>query len=383
MTTGTVQLCAAVAALVWACDVEAQPRASRTLPVEHNDVVTPSEPAVIWRNDGQELPRNTFGKYRNAFSADGRFIGVVRQPSEAWLLNVADGSLFFRLPYAPSPGAYSIAFSSMGEFAIGRQDSLEVFDARGESLRLIACDKCDVIGAVSFSSDGSLLAFQEARGPAFRGDPHTPVLDTNSYRYLRTFRAVSNRPLVAFAPDGQHLLTSSFSLVNGRSSLGFVIWNLSDGTTSLHYRGEPDANLGVVTTGRVDGHQFVAVYGKKDALEMRDLSTDRVVWTAPLIPPLLAPPETGGVRSEFDRGAIAPNGRFVITYESPIAKDPSGHVSGGIVIRSALDGRIMEVYAVYAVTGLSIAPDSKTFVYSTGAGQVHTALVRVPNDGML
>ena len=127
----------------------------------------------------------------------------------------------------------------------------------------------------------------------------------------------------------------------------------------------------------MEGFDFVAVYGKEGAIEMRDLSADRVLWTAPLIPPAYAPSTSVLLGSELDRAVIAPDGTFLISYESPIAHDPVGHVSGGIVVRDTQDGRIVAVYDAYGVTGLAIAPDSQTFVYSTGAGEVHTALARV------
>jgi hypothetical protein len=389
MRAGTVDLfvVAVVVALTAACPIHAQlPPAALTL---QSRTITPSEPDVIWRRDGDELPPNAFGKDRNAFSADGRLIGVVEQPDDAWLLNAADGSLFYKLPrasqYALAPGGvYTIAFSPTGQFALGRRYVVELFDEGGRSQRVISCEKCLVIDAVTFSADGSLLAFQGGSGPNFHARQATAVVDMRTYRFVRSLAAASNRPQIVFAPDGQRLLASAFSLVDGDAALGFEVASLADGTTSLRFAGEPKAALGVIAAGRVPGHEFVAVYGKKASVEMRDLVQDRVIWTAPLLPPIFAPPASlvVGFESEFERGAIAPNGRFIITYEAPIA-NPIGRASGGIVVRNARDGSVIAVYNVYGVTGLSIAPDSKTFVYSTGAGKVHTALVRVPQDGLL
>jgi hypothetical protein len=36
------------------------------------------------------------------------------------------------------------------------------------------------------------------------------------------------------------------------------------------------------------------------------------------------------------------------------------------------------MYDVADVTSLAIAPDGKTFVYTTGSGQIYTTLARVP-----
>jgi hypothetical protein len=92
----------------------------------------------------------------------------------------------------------------------------------------------------------------------------------------------------------------------------------------------------------------------------------------------LTPAKIDILGTELDRAVIAPDGEFVISYESPIARDPVTHVSGGIVVRDASDGSVLAVYDVYGVTGISIAPDSNTFVYVTGADQTQTALVRLP-----
>jgi hypothetical protein len=63
--------------------------------------------------------------------------------------------------------------------------------------------------------------------------------------------------------------------------------------------------------------------------------------------------------------------------------NPIDQLAGGIVVRRVEDGStvaVYDVYDVYGVTGLSIAPDSRTFVYATGAGTVQRALVRLPAD---
>jgi sugar lactone lactonase YvrE len=136
--------------------------------------------------------------------------------------------------------------------------------------------------------------------------------------------------------------------------------------------------LGVIATGVVGELGWVAIYGRAGAIELRTLSTNRAVWTAPLIAPQLAPATSTILGTELDRAVLAPDGSLVVTYESPRAHDPIGHVSGGIVVRSAADGRVIAVYDVYGVTGLAIAPDSRTFVYATGAREVHRALARLP-----
>jgi hypothetical protein len=79
-----------------------------------------------------------------------------------------------------------------------------------------------------------------------------------------------------------------------------------------------------------------------------------------------------------DRVELASDGTPLVSHESPRAHDPIGHVSGGIVVRSTADGRVIAAYDVYGVTGLAIAPDSRTFVYATGAREIHRARARLP-----
>ena len=77
--------------------------------------------------------------------------------------------------------------------------------------------------------------------------------------------------------------------------------------------------------GAVKGLAFVAVYGRAGSLiEMRDLLSNKVSWTAPLIPPVFAPRRSAVFGSELDRVEIAPDGRFLVSYQSPIADDPVG-----------------------------------------------------------
>jgi hypothetical protein len=49
-----------------------------------------------------------------------------------------------------------------------------------------------------------------------------------------------------------------------------------------------------------------------------------------------------------------------------------------IVIRRAADGEVEALYDAPRVSDLTIAPDGKTFAYSTATGQTYTAVARVP-----
>ena len=69
----------------------------------------------------------------------------------------------------------------------------------------------------------------------------------------------------------------------------------------------------------------------------------------------------------------------VLSYEAPKAYDATGLAKGVIVIRRAADGEVEALYDAPRVSDLTtIAPDGKTFAYSTATGQTYTAVARVP-----
>jgi dipeptidyl aminopeptidase/acylaminoacyl peptidase len=100
-----------------------------------------------------------------------------------------------------------------------------------------------------------------------------------------------------------------------------------------------------------------------------------VLWSVPLVPP-----DGDGAPSSanLDLVEIAPNGAFVLSYEAPKAYDASGLAKGTLVIRRATDGEVEALYDSPRVSHLTIAPDGKTFAYSTATGQTYTAVARVP-----
>jgi hypothetical protein len=333
---------------------------------------------VLWRVDTKTLPSNTFGKHRVEFSPDGSLIGVVYQPHEARVIRAGDGSVVreFTVPSPLRETAHSIALSSTGRVAIGRFASVEVFDVvTGRSEGAFACGGCEqAIDSVRFSPDGALLAYQGVAGRPEPSPRQTFVVDLEANVELAAFDVFSNRAAVSFSPDGRRLAASTLASGGNGSALGFNVWNAVDWRLVGSYESEPRSNFGVMGTGVVDG-RWMAVHGNGEQIVMRSIDDDRIMWTAPLLPPNFDLPRVLGV--ELDRAVIAPNGEFIVSYESPVATDPNSHVAGAIVVRDAVDGRVMAAYDVHGVTGLSIAPDSRSFVYATGALEVHLARVRV------
>ncbi len=99
--------------------------------------------------------------------------------------------------------------------------------------------------------------------------------------------------------------------------------------------------------------------------------------------PLVAPDYRTDVVAatvRLEHVAIAPNGRFIVTYEAPPSSAFPRVIDGtrgALVIRNA-KGVVEAAYDVPYVASLAIAPDSRSFVFSVGAGKTYTALARVP-----
>jgi hypothetical protein len=74
---------------------------------------------------------------------------------------------------------------------------------------------------------------------------------------------------------------------------------------------------------------------------------------------------------------FAPRGGFVLTYESTAAARGEA-LTGTIVVRRGSDGGVEAMYDVADVTDLAIAPDGRTFAYSTRFAGAYTVMALVP-----
>jgi hypothetical protein len=147
-------------------------------------------------------------------------------------------------------------------------------------------------------------------------------------------------------------------------------WSLTHniiGSTRTMRRVGPLGSVPYAGVSMNDGH-----------VETRDLATDRVLWSVPLVPPNVDGVPAAPESVNLDLVEIAPTGKFVLSYEAPKAYDATGQTKGVIVIRRAEDGEVEALYDVPRVSDLAIAPDGKTFAYSTATGQTYTAVARVP-----
>jgi hypothetical protein len=131
--------------------------------------------------------------------------------------------------------------------------------------------------------------------------------------------------------------------------------------------------------GRIGAFEYGAVFERDGRLELRDLGTSTLRWSVPLLGPDYRDEAGDGV-VRLDHVAIAPDGRFIVSYEAPparVAPEISDGSRGALVIRNA-EGVVEAAYDVPYLASFAIAPDSRSFVFSVGLGRTYTALARVP-----
>lgn len=185
---------------------------------------------------------------------------------------------------------------------------------------------------------------------------------------------------VAFSRDDRRFLATHVTYDDGEARLGYRIWDTADWTL-LRPVAPTRATTQAVATGTVGDAGFVAVYADDGYIEMRDLESDAVLWSVPMIPPQFAHWASGAVAPDLALVAIAPNGELVMGYERPRGGTSVTDIDhGGLVVRRTVDGSIVAVYEVPFLQHFAIAPDSKTFVYPTRPDKPlgHLALVHVP-----
>jgi hypothetical protein len=187
--------------------------------------------------------------------------------------------------------------------------------------------------------------------------------------------AVASIAQVSFSPDGGTFRAMSITQIDDRQTFGVRVWSTDDWHLARNITGSKRTMRRVAALGSVP---FAGVSMNEGRIEARDLSTDRVLWSVPLVPP-----EAGGAAGKpesvnLDLVEIAPTAEFVLSYEAPKGYDPTGLAKGVIVIRRAVDGEVEALYDAPRVSDLTVAPDGKTFAYSTATGQTYTAVARVP-----
>jgi hypothetical protein len=338
---------------------------------------TPLGLAVVWRTNGRKVERGNAGTAMTAFSPDGRFVAVY-EPQRVRVFDASTGRLARDFVLDPSSvPPFSLAVSSAGKIALGRMGNAEVLEHGKRPVRHWCAGACGTLAAVAFSPDDSFLAYQGTHGmPEWRSSLGGLIsvvnLETGAPTHLE---AVASIAQVTFSTDGRTLYAMNVSKLDDREAFGVRAWNAGDWRVEQSVLGSKRTMRRVAALG--DG-KYAGVSMNGGNIEARDLDDDRVLWSVPLVQPELGGTDNEAAPTNLDLVEIAPNGRFVLSYEASTAYDATGLASGTLVIRRAADGVVEALYDVARIRDLAIAPDSETFVYSTAAGQTYTAVARVP-----
>ena len=336
---------------------------------------TPAGLSIVWRVAGRRLERGAPGAALNAFSPDGRYVAI-HDSLRVRVLDAKTGKTFrdFRLdPSSVSP--FSLAVSSSATVAIGMMGNAEVFAPGRDPIRYWCVGACGALAAVAFSPDERYLAYQGTRGlPEWRSGLGGVISVVDLARGAPVnLEAVASIAQVSFSADGRTFYAMSVTEIDDRDTFGVRVWSTDDWRLTRSLPGSKRTLRRIAPLGEAP---YAGVTMNEGNIEARDLATDRVLWSVPLVPPDGdgAPPGA----ANLDLVEIAPNGRFVLSYEGPKVFDATGRAKGTLVIRGAGDGAVEALYDSPRVSDITIAPDSKTFVYSTAAGQTYTAVARVP-----
>jgi WD40 repeat protein len=339
---------------------------------------TPLGLSVVWRIPGRMLHDEISAWAIDAFSTDGKLVAI-GDATGVRIVRARDGAVVRKVWPGPNDQTvYSIAVSSVGDVAVGRVGKVEVHpaDVRYGSARFDCSGACGPVSSVAFSPDGTLLAFQGARGLPERrlGLGSVNVVNVRTGAAVAQLEASAARARVGFSTDGRRLLAATVTPFDDLERFGVRVWRIADWRIASNVPGARSIGR---SQGTLPGIEFAAAFESDGKLELRDLSADAALWSVPLVPPALdSKTKTGAIRLRLVE--IAPNGRYVLSYEAPEASAIAGPPAGTLVIRTAADGLVQAMYDARDVSAIAISPDSKTFLYTTGSGQTHTVLARVP-----
>jgi WD40 repeat protein len=267
--------------------------------------------------------------------------------------------------------------SSTADVALGLMGNAEVFATGKDPVRHWCDGACGAITSVAFSPDERFLAFQGTRGlPEWRNGLGgvVSVVDLTRGEPVN-LDAVASIAQVGFSPDGRSFCAMSVTQLDDRQSFGIRVWSTADWSLTHDIPGSKRTMRRVAPLGSVP---YAGVSMNDGHIEARDLATDRVLWSVPLVPPNVDGAPGAPESVNLDLVEIAPTADFVLSYEAPKGYDATGLAKGVIVIRRAADGEVEALYDAPRVSDITIAPDGKTFAYSTATGQTYTAVARVP-----
>jgi hypothetical protein len=338
---------------------------------------TPLPPglASVWRVDGRRLDASASAWSLAAFAPNGALVAV-GDATGTRVYRASDGRVERMLPAASatSQQAFGLAISAAGHLALGRVGGVDVYapEGRGPATTYHCRGVCGPVSALAFAPDGRWLAFQAGgRGTADSTPGIVAVVDVGARTLAAELEAATTRGGVRFTEQGRELFAASVTRVDESGTFGLRAWSSGDGWRRL--RDVPGAAVPAGSVGPFAFTERLTAYSRAGQLEIRELASAALVWAAPLAPAGLDAAE-GAPGMRVEHVAFDPAGRFVVSYESPTA----GGGVGAIVFRSLHDGSAVAFYDVMGVGALAVAPDGRTFLYSTRAGRTYTVLARVP-----
>jgi len=335
--------------------------------------------ALVWRQDLHALYRNAWFRNTNAFAPAGDLLGV-RNANGIHVFDAESGTIVGRVPADARYDVYSFAVSSTGAIAVGGLGGVDVYERSGlRAPRRFRCpETCGPVLALAFSADGRLLAFQGARGrdDRWQGRGSVDVVDLEAGTELVTLEASAARAFVAFSADGRELMASNTTVFDDEERFGVRLWSTSDWHLTRSLPGNRQKWRAI---GRLADATIAAAYEQHGRIALHDLEHNRELWSEPLVDAMgAAAAGTAAPEMQLDLVALAPDGRSLVSYESPAGRDARRPIPGTLVIRRASDGIVEALYDVPDVTDVAIAADGRIFSYSTRSTDAHAIVARIP-----
>lgn len=326
--------------------------------------------ASVWRVDGRRVDARAWSLA--AYSADGKLVGV-SDDGGTRVYRARDGRVVrsFPAPFSTGQFAYSLALSSTGFIAMGRVGGIEIhsLERAGEPLKFYCGGICGPVSALAFAPSGDWLAYQAARGSREATPGQVDVIDLRAGVRAAQLEASATRAGVLFSADGSLIAANTTSIDEAGT---FGVRRFDGAAQWQRTRDVAGAQPPQGSIGPFAFDERVAAYARGGNVELRDVATGALVWSAPFVPPGLDSANESATALELV--ALFPTGELLLTFESPSA----GNGPGALALRRRSDGSVVAVYDAEGVSSLAASPDGESFVYSTGVGRTYTALARVP-----